>query len=107
MLGIAIKCSDVSNPCRSVSVCKAWADRVTNEFYLQGDEERLRGLPISAFMDRTKPGLARCQKTFCEIVVGPLYEAWSKVLASTAVCLANLEQNVVEWKRIEGEEVVL
>ena len=32
---ILIKCADVSNPCRSLNVCKEWSKRIAEEYFQQ------------------------------------------------------------------------
>src|SRR5690606_29513855 len=39
----------------------AWTERVIEEFYRQGDQERALGLTISPFMDRDKANVAAAQ----------------------------------------------
>ena len=50
-----IKGADISNAMRKFSTSKMWGESLTKEFYLQGDAEKARGLPVSSFMDRSKP----------------------------------------------------
>eukprot|EP00741_Cyanophora_paradoxa_P000187 tig00000402_g181.t1 len=45
------------------------------EFFRQGDEERQRGLAISAFMDRREAQVAKCQAGFLDFIVLPMYTA--------------------------------
>lgn len=35
LMQIAIKCADISNPTKDVSLCNQWAARVMEEFYRQ------------------------------------------------------------------------
>ena len=58
----ALHAADVSNPAKPTSVYVEWVGRVMTEFYSQGDAEADAGLPISAFMDRGKPALRKCQQ---------------------------------------------
>ncbi|KAK4474735.1 hypothetical protein MN116_001860 [Schistosoma mekongi] len=62
IMQMALKCSDISNPCRIWPICKKWAKRVCSELFCQGDRERFQWLlqPIPT-MDRTKFSLARVQ----------------------------------------------
>ncbi len=53
-------------------VCR-WANRVLEEFFLQGDQERAQGLPVSPLMDRHTTSLAISQINFIEFVVAPLF----------------------------------
>lgn len=45
-------------------------------FDLQGDEEASLGLPISPFMDRSSPQLAKLQESFITHIVGPLCNSY-------------------------------
>lgn len=45
-----IKCADVSNPGKPQSVYLQWVSLITEEFFRQGDEEKRRGMPVTAFM---------------------------------------------------------
>ncbi|RTG86691.1 high affinity cAMP-specific 3',5'-cyclic phosphodiesterase 7 [Schistosoma bovis] len=59
---MALKCSDISNPCRVWPICKEWAIRVCCELFCQGDRERFQwSLQPIPTMDRTKFTLARIQ----------------------------------------------
>ena len=44
--------SDVSNPCKVLEVAKRWTSAIMTEFWDQGDGEKEREMPVSAFMDR-------------------------------------------------------
>lgn len=35
-LQIALKCADISNPCRTWELSKQWSEKVTQEFFHQG-----------------------------------------------------------------------
>ena len=105
LLQIAIKCADISNPTKKEKACVAWAQRVMEEFYKQGDEERRRGMPVSAFMDRNKPAEAKCQLGFIDFIVGPLFEVWTNFLPETHFIMDILDSNRNYWKRKEAAEL--
>lgn len=44
--------------------------------YPQGDEEASLGLPVSPFMDRSSPQLAKLQESFITHIVGPLCNSY-------------------------------
>ena len=70
-----IKCSDVSNPTKSWPLYSEWIQRITQEFYNQGDKEKELGLPISPFCNRFQDSTASCQKSFVSFIVSPLFES--------------------------------
>ena len=51
---VALKCADVGHLALPTRTHKLWVERLQEEFFLQGDEERKKGMPISALMDRHK-----------------------------------------------------
>lgn len=78
MCQVCIKLADINGPAKRRELHLQWTEGIVNEFYEQGDEEASLGLPISPFMDRSSPQLARLQESFITHIVGPLcnsYEA--------------------------------
>uniref|UniRef100_A0A3Q1HVP6 Phosphodiesterase n=1 Tax=Anabas testudineus TaxID=64144 RepID=A0A3Q1HVP6_ANATE len=69
---MCIKLADVNGPLKCKELHLQWTEGIVNEFYEQGDEEISLGLPISPFMDRSAPQLAKLQDSFITHIVGPL-----------------------------------
>ena len=62
---VALKCSDLSHLACTPEVHSKWVDKLTEEFFLQGDMEAAEGLPISPLMDRSKrQGMSKSQVNF-------------------------------------------
>jgi len=72
MLGLILHAADVSNPMMSWEYCNKWTERVTKEFFDQGDRERAAGLPISPGFDREAVCIPQSQVNFYEFVIAPL-----------------------------------
>lgn len=90
-LETALHCADLGNPAKPMRLYSQWIPRVLNEFYLQGDEEKRLGLPVSFGMDRTKPALEKGQLGFIDFIVLPLYQAFAQIntdIEQTAVAEA-------------------
>ena len=100
LMRICIKCSDVSNLTRSLAISQKWTERVVQEFYHQGDLEREAGLPISPFMDRTQPAVAKSQVAFIEFILRPLFGALCLLFPQTQPCLQSLESNLKHWQGV-------
>ena len=81
VLKMSLKCADVGHTAKSNKLHLVWTERVCEEFYRQGDQERRRGLPISPFMDRRKPNVPKAQLGFIDFLVRPMYEAFLSQLA--------------------------
>lgn len=52
ILQIAMKCADISNPCRTWNISRLWSYRACEEFFRQGDRERELGFAVTPFCDR-------------------------------------------------------
>jgi len=61
MLKMMIKFCDISNPAKEWVTYNKWTEFICEEFYQQGDEERLVNLPISNYMDRERPNVPYLQ----------------------------------------------
>ncbi|KAM4617280.1 cGMP-inhibited 3',5'-cyclic phosphodiesterase 3B [Discoglossus pictus] len=73
---VCIKLADINGPAKTRELHLKWTEGIVNEFYEQGDEESSLGLPISPFMDRSSPQLAKLQESFITHIVGPLCNSY-------------------------------
>lgn len=103
LLRLLLKCADVSNPTKKRHLAEYWANQVMEEFYLQGDDERKLGLPISPFMDREKPAKEKCQCGFISYICKPLFDCLQKFERSCSIYFAQLNNNEREWQRLSKE----
>ena len=56
-----VHCSDLSNPTKPLEIYRHWVERITEEFFLQGDKEREAGLDISPMCDRNNATTEKSQ----------------------------------------------
>ena len=61
MLQCLIHCADLGNPAKPVDLAADWAKRITQEQFLQGDDEKRLGIPINPLGDRDQVCLGKCQ----------------------------------------------
>lgn len=78
IMQIAIKCADISNPCRTWEISKQWSEKVTEEFFNQGDIERKYKLEVSPLCDRYTANKANVQIGFINYLVEPLFVEWAR-----------------------------
>ncbi|KAJ3036722.1 hypothetical protein HDV00_002435 [Rhizophlyctis rosea] len=100
-LEIAIKCADLNNPTKPKEQSVQWAMRVMEEFFEQGDREKKMGLPVSKFMDRNDTNIPKCQIGFMDVLVVPLFDAWSGCIQTdfTRLCMDNIASNRKYWEQ--------
>ncbi|PIK62866.1 putative cGMP-inhibited 3',5'-cyclic phosphodiesterase A isoform X 3 [Apostichopus japonicus] len=73
---MCIKLADISGPTKQKDLHMNWTNRISKEFYDQGDAEAQLGLPISPYMDRNNSQLAKLQEGFINHLVAPLCNAY-------------------------------
>ena len=56
-----VHCSDLSNPTKPLDIYRHWVERITEEFFMQGDKEREAGLDISPMCDRNNATTEKSQ----------------------------------------------
>ncbi|KAI8610286.1 hypothetical protein BC830DRAFT_761143 [Chytriomyces sp. MP71] len=103
VLEIALKCGDLNNPSKPQEVSFQWSMCVMEEFYRQGDKERELGLPVSNFMDRKFPNVAKCQVGFIDLLVAPLFNTWISFNhddLSNTIMKHNITYNKIFWQQV-------
>lgn len=97
-----VHCADVGHPLRPFKVHEQWSRRVTEEFFLQGDQEKRLGLqPLALFNRNEAPPLAAGQIGFLNFVVKPMWQVLARVLRDGGEepeeCLA---ENLTKWENL-------
>ncbi|KAH3764304.1 3'5'-cyclic nucleotide phosphodiesterase [Pelomyxa schiedti] len=102
-LQILIKTADVSNPAHPWDMAESWAKKVMEEFALQGDNEKLHGLPVSAFMERSTQNTGSCQSAFIKFVVWPLARQVENICPTIGpLMVTNLTHNLRLWSQSQS-----
>jgi len=96
-LQIAIKMADVSNPVRPLGIALKWTERITNEFFAQGDLEKNSGMAISPMMDRATQHVGKGQIAFMNYLVAPMYESFFTIAPGMSFCKKYMENNKSYW----------
>ncbi|XP_022618682.1 high affinity cGMP-specific 3',5'-cyclic phosphodiesterase 9A-like [Seriola dumerili] len=89
LMKIMVKVSDISNEARPMAVAEPWLDCLLQEFFNQSDTEKLKGLPVTPFMDRDKVSKPSSQTSFIRFVLLPLFSELTKLFPC-------LEQHILE-----------
>ncbi|XP_050360652.1 uncharacterized protein LOC126780319 isoform X2 [Nymphalis io] len=107
VLQIALKCADISNPCRPWEISRKWSLKVCEEFFRQGDCERKLNLPVTALCDRHTTSIPKIQTGFLKYVVTPLITEWHRFLQNdlSAQMLKNLTYNRAKWESFVAQEI--
>ncbi|XP_071844732.1 high affinity cAMP-specific and IBMX-insensitive 3',5'-cyclic phosphodiesterase 8B-like isoform X2 [Apostichopus japonicus] len=99
-----IKCSDVANPTRPVDLCVAWANRISQEYFNQTDEEKRRGLPVvMPVFDRSSCSIPKSQISFIDYFIMDMFDAWD-AFSDTPELMEHLHTNYKYWKEQEDKD---
>lgn len=106
ILQIALKCADISNPCRPWDISRKWSYKVCEEFFRQGDYERRLNLPVTPLCDRYTTSIPKIQAGFFKHVVTPLYVEWHRFLGDglSVSLMEYLKMNQKKWETLINQE---
>lgn len=99
---ILLHAADISNTVRSWPISKQWSDLIVQEFFRQGDEEKLNSLTVSPGMDRDLATQASISLKFGDYVVKPYFEALTGLLPGARKFINTLEENRAEWLKLKS-----
>lgn len=83
----ALHCCDISQQTRSFAIAKEWTYLLFEEFFMQGDIERSREIPISMLCDRNSTNVAGAQPGFVNFVTLPVYNPLSNIFPVLVECV--------------------
>ena len=108
VLNMIIHCSDISNPAKPDKISNEWTKRVYEEFFIQGDLEKKKGLNISMFCDRENTNINKAMVGFINFVVLPsiniIVNLVNEVKIFKDYCKFNLKKHQIGLKNDEKKE---
>eukprot|EP00927_Polykrikos_kofoidii_P054786 TRINITY_DN49157_c0_g1_i1.p1 TRINITY_DN49157_c0_g1~~TRINITY_DN49157_c0_g1_i1.p1 ORF type:complete len:870 (+),score=105.28 TRINITY_DN49157_c0_g1_i1:46-2610(+) len=96
-LQLFLHLADVSNPLKPFSICEAWAWRVLDEFFAQGDEEKRLGIPVGMLNDRDTTNRPGSQHGFIVFLVAPLAFATVNLFPCLHPLTTQMANNLRFW----------
>jgi len=105
IMNTVLHSADVSNPCRSWEVTQAWAIAILDEYFAQGDQEKMLGIPVQFLNDREKLNKPNSQIGFIEFMIAPFYAAQIRLWPALYEFGDNLVNNNVCWEEMWVKEV--
>ncbi len=104
LLNLTLHAVDISSPGKFFPVCHNWMNRVYDEFFNQGDLEKVNGLAVSLLCDRNTVTPISSQIGFMTFVVGPTFETLADFFPETSQFVDNITQNVKKYQSMLAEE---
>ena len=103
---LIIKAADISNPARPLHVYERWIEGAMTEFFVQGDSEKAKGLPVSMNCDRDTVITSKAQVGFISFLVAPLYRTLAAYAPSMQPLVNQLDSNLKHFQDLaeKGQE---
>ena len=95
MLNMFLHSADISNPAKPDKISSLWTERVYGEFFVQGDLEKSKNLPVSAFCDRETTNINQAMIGFINFVTKPSFEILINIVPECNAYLSNMKQNLI------------
>ncbi|CAE7777412.1 Pde1c [Symbiodinium sp. CCMP2456] len=105
VLNCVLHSADVSNPCKGWEVTHDWAMVCLEEFFAQGDQEKVLGIPVQFLNDRDKLNKPNSQIGFIEFMISPFFVAQIRLWPNLHEMGSNLAQNITNWQDMWEKEV--
>jgi len=104
LLQLALKCADIGHLALAWNTHVRWVRRLEQEFFAQGDREKLSSNhdSVSFLMDRDKPGVSQTQLGFFNFVALPMYRVLIEVFPKAHPMLTAVEANYQRWQSVEA-----
>nr|CCA15145.1 conserved hypothetical protein [Albugo laibachii Nc14] len=94
--------SDLGHTAKPFAYHEHWANRITEEFFRQGEAEERNQLPISPLCDRKQGNLPKSQATFLSLLAMPLFETANEAfeIDNFGDVISDLKGNIRMWQEM-------
>ncbi|OBZ84107.1 3',5'-cyclic-nucleotide phosphodiesterase regA [Choanephora cucurbitarum] len=95
---LLLHAADISNMARPWKISKLWSDRITQEFLIQGDQEKKQKMPVSPGMDRDTVSQAANSIRFGQFIL-PFFQALVSILPKSRSLMDSITENCIRWEK--------
>lgn len=107
ILCMCLKCADLGHSAKAFELHEKWTQLVCEEFFLQGDLEKMNGMPVSIYCDRDDTDIPKSQAGFIRNVCLPLFLVfftYSRAEFVEKECINQLYNNLNVWEERSKEK---
>ena len=107
LLNYLIHMADLGHNCKKYEISIQWVKLLTEEFWLQGDLEKEKGLPISFLCDRNKIDVPSSQVGFLKGFILSSFDCLVAIFPKLKYTIENAENNIKIWQKLQNEKRML
>lgn len=100
-LDFLIHACDSSTSTRKFETLKTWSWLLFEEFFAQGDSEKVQNRPPSFLCERKTVNIPKEQVGYCNFIVLPLWDLVATIMPKMEPAYQRAEQNRENWKTYE------
>ena len=100
VLDFVIHSADLAHNVKLFKISLHWVSLLSEEFWLQGDEEKKNKLNVSFLCDRNDSNVPKSQVGFIKGFVIPSFEILVNIFPSLNFTIENAKNNVKEWEKL-------
>mmetsp|Transcript_26506 Transcript_26506/g.36938 ORF Transcript_26506/g.36938 Transcript_26506/m.36938 type:complete len:881 (+) Transcript_26506:501-3143(+) len=102
ILKTVLKASDLGHVMKPLRQHIIWSNRIKDEFFLEGDMAKTRGIKVKPLFDREQnKDMGKSQAGFIQFLVMPLYRGLIPLLRLEDPVLKQIHSNLSHWKKEE------
>ena len=107
LLNYMIHMADLGHNCKKFEISIIWIKILCEEFWLQGDKEKAKGLPISFMCDRDNIDVPASQIGFLRGFILSSFDCLVSMFPKLKYNIENAENNIKNWKKMQDEKRLL
>ena len=107
LLNFLIHVADLGHNCKNFKISITWVKLLCEEFWMQGDIEREKGLPISFMCDRNNVDIPTSQIGFIKGFIVTSFNCLVDMFPTLKFTVDNAEDNIKQWTKFQKEKRLL
>ena len=101
-----IHAADLGHNCKKFEICIQWVKVLCEEFWMQGDMEKSKGIPVSFLCDRDKIDVPASQIGFLRGFILTTFDCLVSMFPVTKYTIENTENNIKRWQELSAQKRV-
>jgi len=102
---LLLHAADISNTAKPAALAMRWTELLKEELFMQGDEEKVRQIPVSPLCDRATCKWASSQVGFIQFIVQPTFTVLGELMPRVHTCmLGEVAANIAIWEEQKAAE---
>ena len=99
-----IHAADLGHNCKKFEISIKWVEILCNEFWIQGDMEKKKGIPVSFLCDRDVIDVPASQVGFLRGFVISTFDCLVTMFPNLKYNIENAENNIKQWQNLRDQK---